>query len=443
MNKPFSAGTSIVVATYGTLGDVYPYLQLAMALKKRGHRVTVASSELFRETIEALELVFRPLRPDVAASGTSVPELGRRLMDPKRGPEYVYRELLIPNVRDCYDDLIAMTRGTDLLVSHPLVLAAPLVAEKTGIAWVSSVLSPISFLSVDDPSVFSISDWLTPQRLGASTLGTFLIRLLRKGVRQRLRSWSKPIQQLRADLGLPSAADPLLDGQHAPGCVLALFSPLLGAPQRDWPAQARATGFLFYDAAPLLPPSTALASFLAAGPPPVVFTLGSSAIFAAGTFYAESLKAVGLLGCRAVLLTGGFPQEGLSQAVDNPDVLLVDYAPHQALFDQAAVVVHQGGVGTTAQVLRAGRPMLIVPHAHDQPDNAVRARRLGVGRILTPPHYSARRVAAELTYLLTDPVYQQHADQVRIQLAAEDGTESACLALENQLVRHNQQPVRA
>jgi len=114
---------------------------------------------------------------------------------------------------------------------------------------------------------------------------------------------------------------------------------------------------------------------LAAGPAPVVFTLGSAAVLAAGRFYEFSAKAAIKLGVRAVLLIGTDPRNRLKQELPKT-ICVAEYAPYSALFNRSAMVVHQGGVGTTAQCLRAGKPMLIMPYSHDQPDNARRMRRL-------------------------------------------------------------------
>src|ERR1035441_1925390 len=138
-----------------------------------------------------------------------------------------------------------------------------------------------------------------------------------------------------------------------------------------YPRLARADktvpGFCYFDADvgnQALPPG--LEEFLSSGPPPVVFTLGSAAVLAAGRFYEFSARAAIRLGIRAVLLIGTDPRN--RPQTDLPDSICVaEYAPYSALFSRAALVVHQGGVGTTAQCLRAGRPMLIMPYSHDQP----------------------------------------------------------------------------
>jgi rhamnosyltransferase subunit B len=85
---------------------------------------------------------------------------------------------------------------------------------------------------------------------------------------------------------------------------------------------------------------------------------------------------------------------------------------------------------TLNQALASGRPMLVVPHAHDQPDNADRARRLGVARIVSPRRYRAGRVAAILEDLLTSPSHAEAAARVGAVVRAEDGVAAACDAIE-------------
>src|SRR5262249_45086880 len=140
-----------------------------------------------------------------------------------------------------------------------------------------------------------------------------------------------------------------------------------------------------------------LARFLDDGPSPIVFTLGSSAVWVARDFFAESIAAAKRLGQRAVLLVG----DERNRPTNLPDgMIAADYAPYQELLPRASVVVHHGGVGTTSQGLLAGVPTLIVPFAFDQSDNAEHARRLGTSRTVYRPNYQAARVTGELRKLL-------------------------------------------
>ena len=182
------------------------------------------------------------------------------------------------------------------------------------------------------------------------------------------------------------------------------------------------------DTAPLLPPE--VETFLAGGEPPIVFTLGSAAVYIARDFYAESVRAAERLGRRALLLLGKNPPP----ANLPPTAFAWDYLPYARIFPRASVVVHQGGVDTTAQALRAARPMLVVPFAHDQFDNAARITRLGVGRTLGRSRYRPRRVARVLAELLADGRYTAAVIAASQRLRAEKGVETACNAIE-QLLR--------
>ena len=198
----------------------------------------------------------------------------------------------------------------------------------------------------------------------------------------------------------------------------------------DWPPQTVVTGFPLYDGVEDSLPKV-LEDFLASGEPPIVFTLGTAAVHDAGTFYAESAKALKMLGRRGVLLVGS---ESANIPPHLPDTILsVAYAPFSLLFPRSAAIVHQGGVGTTAQAMRSGRPMLVVPFGVDQPDNAERMRRLGIARVLSRKRFSARSAARELQALLGQARYQFASASVAKQIAAEDGAAVACDHLERRL----------
>jgi len=161
----------------------------------------------------------------------------------------------------------------------------------------------------------------------------------------------------------------------------------------------------------------------------VVFTLGSAAVLAARKFYEHSAGAAIKAGVRAVLLIGSDGRNRPTQPLPE-SICVAEYAPYSALFNRAAMVVHQGGVGTTAQCLRAGKPMLIMPYSHDQPDNARRMRRLKVARVITRSNYTPMRVARRICSILEEPDFARCAQSVAKKLEHEDGVRTACDALE-------------
>lgn len=413
----------IVITSWGSYGDLYPYIGLGRALADRRHRVTLAVPAYYAPMVEGAGLSHAPVGPDIDPGDR---DIVARVMDPVRGPEVLIREWLMPRLDQTCRQLLDAATGADLLVSHPVTFAAPAVAQVLGLPWIATVLAPMSFFSVHDPPVLAHA----PQLAALRRFGTFYGHLVRWVAERATRTWVEPASRLRREHQVPGNANPLIDGQFSPRLNLALFSPVLGAPQTDWPARTRQTGFVFYNGAAVIPPE--LDAFLDAGAPPVVFTLGSSAVNAAGRFYVESAAAVRELGVRAVLMTGGVAEN--ERVEPSRDLLLVPVAPHQLLFPRASVIVHHGGVGTTGQGLRSGRPTLVVPHAHDQADNADRVARLGASRTIRAGAYRASTVARELGRILNDPAYATHAAEVGRRVSREDGAAASADAVEELLL---------
>jgi rhamnosyltransferase subunit B len=415
----------IVLSNIGTFGDINPLIALGLELKRRGHVPVLALPNVYRVKIEPLGLEFHAVRPDIDPTDS---RLVAMIYDVKKGTETGLREFLFPVLRQTYDDFLdAATKPAraDLMLLGELNYAGPMVAEITGIPWASYVLAPLSFFSAFDPPV------LPPYpKLARADRVAGMGRVMKRLARFTTRKWPEPIYALRHELGLPQGSNPLFDAKHSPHLVLALFSRVLGVEQKDWPPNTLITGFCFYDSDAgnaALPPH--LDQFVAAGPPPVVFTLGSAAVLAAGDFYEISARAAKRLDIRAVLLIGSDPNNRPRQSLPE-SICIAEYAPYSALFSRCALVVHQGGVGTTAQCLRAGKPMLIMPYSHDQPDNARRMRRLKVSRTIQKSNYKPARVARKLQSLLDEPEFAARAQQVAEQIAGEDGARTACDALE-------------
>jgi rhamnosyltransferase subunit B len=416
----------IVFSTIGTFGDINPLIAIALELKRRGHVPVMAIPAVFKPKILPLGLEFREVRPDIDPTNSALVEM---IYDVKKGTERGLRDFLFPVLRQTYDDLLdAATKPerADLLVLGELNYAGPLVAETTGIPWASYVLAPFSFFSAMDPPVLPPYPRLARADKAVPGFG----RIIRRVARFVTRKWPEPIYELRRELGLTRGPNPIFEAKNSPHLVLALFSRVLGTEQKDWPENTKITGFCYYDAVggnPALPPH--LEEFLAAGSPPVVFTLGSAAVLAAGNFYEVSAKAAIQLGVRAVLLIGTDPRNRPQQVL--PDSICVaEYAPYSGLLPRAALAVHQGGVGTTAQCLRAGKPMIIMPYSHDQPDNARRVRRLKVARVIQRKNYTPNRVARIVAAMLANPAYSERAADVGQRLAQEDGVRSASDELE-------------
>jgi UDP:flavonoid glycosyltransferase YjiC (YdhE family) len=385
----------------------------------------LAVPEIFRPKIEPLGIEFHKVGPTLRPDD---PRQIAELMDIRKGTERTLREVLFPAIRQSYEELLAAVTangGADLMLAGELVYQAPLVAEVTGIRWASYVLAPLSFFSAYDPPVLPPYPGLAKLQSAVPPAGHAVTRF----ARWLTRDWAEPVYRLRHELGLERGPDVIFDAKHAPALVLAIFSPLLGQPQPDWPPNTKITGFVFYDSdvdQQELPAD--VEQFLDSGPPPVVFTLGSAAVLDAGSFYEESARAALAIGVRAVLLVGSDDRN--LPAMRDANLCIARYAPYSKLFPRASMIVHQGGVGTTAQAMQAGKPMLVMPYSHDQPDNAQRVRRLGIAGVIRREDYTAERAARRIRRMLEHPRFAARAAQIGAQVRQENGLQRACDALE-------------
>ena len=418
------ARKKIVINTFGSFGDIHPYMSLAMELEARGHEVLIATMEFYRQKIQEAGLQFAPVRPNIPQPQQQDQDLVEKIMDPASGPKFLMEKVVFPAVADAYTDLIEATKGADLLITHPAAPAGPLVGRKTRLPWISTVLAPMSFFSAYDPPVPPLMQWTNKLRvLGPGFMRVFLNTMMRQYK-------AKAVTSFRDSIGVADYGNPMFAGQHSPTCILALFSRVFAQPQPDWPPQTHVTGFCFYDGHHEAPMVEELHEFLDAGPAPIIFTLGSSAVWVARDFFKQSIEATLRLGKRAVLLIG----DERNRPDELPEnMIAVSYVPYQSLLPRASVVVHHGGVGTTSQGLLAGVPTLIVPFAFDQSDNADHARRIGTSRTLYRKHYQSSRVARELEILIEDKDYAKSAKVVSAKLKAENGAAAAADVIEVQL----------
>jgi rhamnosyltransferase subunit B len=289
----------ILLAVFGSLGDLNPFLAIARELRARRHNVVIATLEEHRASVEAAGFRLRPVRPSWYPMHFAT-----------LGP--------VPRLRASFIDLMNAARGADLIITHWIVYAGPLVAALTQTPWISVVLQPYAFFSAYELPLLRWPASGMPRRRSVPE-NWALIRFWKR----KSRSLGQPVQQFRRELGLPPSSNPLFD--LSPELVLALFSPLLGKPQPDWPPQTRVVGFAWYDGERSgLPPR--LAKFLAEGALPIVFTMGSHSAWEESRFYAKSAKAARLLGRRAVLLGLRFGER--LHFADQKDVMALDFAPY-------------------------------------------------------------------------------------------------------------------
>jgi len=429
---PFDAETPgpqqplrVIVIGLGSAGDVHPNIGLALALRERGHEVLLVAPSVFRSLGERAGLEFAALlSDDEFHAAISDPNLWH----PYRSFSVVARRLILPALRPVYEIVQKHWRPGRTVVAAPgLAFGARVAQEKLGVPLATVHLQPIMFRSAIQPGCFGFPDILG--RL-PSPLRKFYLRaadqfLLDPCVADETNS-------LRVELGLPPIRRLFNGWLNSPQLIIGMFPHWFAPPAPDWPSNVVLTGFPLWDEGSLRNPSPELAQFLAAGPPPIVFTAGS-AMLQAQRFFQVSAEVCRISGRRGLFLTQ-FPRQLLTPLPSGS--CHYDYVPFSTVLPQAAVLVHHGGIGTTAQALAAGIPQLVVPSTHDQPDNAMRVRRLGIGDFLLPRAYTPANVEKSLRRLMSADLRINCQRRAR-DLAGSQSLETASLLIEKLATRQS------
>jgi rhamnosyltransferase subunit B len=400
----------VVLATVGTDGDVFPYIGLGSKLLDRGHRVSIAAPETYRDHISSRGLEFHSL--------VTIEDVNRMLSHPdlwhplRSGPMMArWGGAMIPQQYEVLSNLVRIQNA--VLVANPGVLAARLVQEKLNCQLVTLLLQPGLIPSNVAP----------PEMAGGLTMPTWLPNSLRSMYWRAVDIAgyvlvAPYLNRFRSHLGMPPIRR-VFQWWLSPDLVVGLFPASYAAPQADWPPQLRLAGFGRYDGTENKLPEDVL-DFCTCGPPPIVFTLGTGMTHATKCFQ-SAVIACERIGVRGLLLTK-YPKlvpRDLPHSIHS-----CRFASFRKLLPHCAAIVHHGGVGTTAAALDAGCPQLILPMAWDQPDNACRVTKLGVGSALGPRQRCPGSLARALSYLIT-PEIRDRCQSVASRMQGLDGLEVA------------------
>jgi sterol 3beta-glucosyltransferase len=412
----------VLVSTFGTHGDVQPFLALSQGLCAAGHTVAVCTSASYRPTIEALDLHYAPM------SNTML-DLTRALLDGSQ-PILTVMRRMGPAMRTMLEEEwhAAQAFAPELLLYHPKMLGSYHIAEKLAIPLVMAIPLPFYTPTRAFPNPFFAS-----LRLGGwANLASFRLMALSGGM------YSGMTNRFRAaTLGLPPLprfADQLRSRAGAPIPVLYPYSRHLLPPPADFPPHVHVTGSWFLEPTRPWEPPESLLAFLDAGPPPVYVGFGSTGGRGARLRAQVVLDALAQAGQRGVLARGW---GGLAPDALPGTVYLLDEAPHDWLFPRMAAVVHHGGSGTTAAGLRAGRPTVICPAFGDQPFWGRVVAERGLGPVPIPQRkLTAARLTEAIRVAVDDRAMRERAAALGTQIRGEDGVGNAVAILEHALAQH-------
>jgi UDP:flavonoid glycosyltransferase YjiC (YdhE family) len=400
----------ILVAALGSHGDVLPMIGLCKALQARGQEVTLYTAAYFAGPAAEAGV---PMRA-IGASASYLALLREPdLVHPTRGHRVISKAIAeyLPELYHALDADIEP--GRTVLIGTLLAFPVRLLHELRAVPCVIVHLSPATLRSSFGPTRFTAHD-LSPR------LPPVLRDLLWRGIDRWMLDplYGAPLNRFRRSLGLGPVRSVLDRWMNGADLVVALFPTWFAAPQPDWPARLRQTGFPLYDATRPLPQE--VEHFLGRGPAPVGFTAGT-ATATSHAFFAAAIAACARSGRRGVLITH------VPEQIPRPlpaGVAHFSYVPFSALLPRLAAFVHHGGIGTTSQALRAGVPQLIRPMAYDQLDNARRVETLGVAVEILPRHFDGRTAARALEELIADRWVGERCQNWARVLAAADGCET-------------------
>ena len=415
----------VVLATVGSLGDLHPFIAIGAALRARGAETVLAVPQDHLSKVRAAGLEAEAIIPSFEEVGraTGLPdqEVVRRIL---RDSHFLIGRVLLPPVADSVGRLLRIANGASAVVGSAFTFAAPIAAERLKLPFIHTVLQPMSWFSACDPPTGSDFRLMARPSLGRAGGGWNRL-ILESGRRYMRLRYGREITRIRAAHGLPpTRSGPMIDAGTRPALSIGTYSPAFAPLPRDAPHPSAVTGFPWYDAdadgSAVL--DQELEAFLDAGPPPMIVSLGSFVPYSDTDLYGHAATAAKRLGRRAVLLVG----EGA--VTGSEEVLVRRYAPHSRLFPRAAAIVHHGGIGTTGQALRSGKPQLVSPFMGDQPDNAARVSRLGAGLMVSPERF-ARDAPAALRRLLHEGSFARIAATTSAGVRAEDGAGAAADAI--------------
>ncbi|MDP1978602.1 glycosyltransferase [Undibacterium sp.] len=404
----------------GTLGDIFPFLSLAVEMQLRGHEVTILLAPVHASHAEKAGISYKIFGTqadyDAALRHPDMWEIRKGMGIVLESSKSVLTELpgyiaSLSAEQDC------------VLVVHPLGLPAADIARsfRPDIPVVAAYLAPSNLRTVHNPLV--MGDLFIPQWLPVwmrRWLWTYADKNFIDPVAVPI------INQARQARNLSTISSLAPHMYAVPDLSISFFPDWFAPVQPDWPAPLAMGEFQLYDSNLVTDLSTELEEFLAAGPAPLIFTPGSGNIQASHYFLCAQ-QAVQKLGLRAIFLTSH--REQITTALPD-NILWQSYLPLRSILPRASALIHHGGIGTTAEALRAGTPQLVTPLAFDQFDNAARVKKLGTGDFIRMSRLTGSKLTRSLQQLLASEVIKTSCAQVAKKFKQNGYADSLCNAIE-------------
>ena len=401
----------------GSAGDVYPFVGLGLALKSRGHDVTVLTSGYFKDVVQRVGLKFVDTLPR-----EDFLELANnpKLWHPVWGAGTLLKSMNRPLLSRCYREIEKRYEPGDTVLLTPCIgFAGKLAHEALGIPLVTIALQPALLWSEHDgPVLDGIPQWAPVwlKRMQYFLAERFLVD----------PNILPVLNGMRKELGLEKISG-ITGWWLSQQCILCLFPEWYAPRQPDWPKCVHYSQFPLWNEKESESLPDEVAQFLDDGDKPIVFTPGSGNMFGK-SFFATAVKACQQLGQRGMLFSKFEDQIPSSLPAS---VKHFKYAPFSRLLPECAAICHHGGIGTLANALASGIPQLIMPYTYDQPDNAARVQSLGIGDSIKRRNFHTAQVANKLGHLLGNSCIAEKCQSISDRVRLEDPFAEACAVAES------------
>ena len=420
---------NIGIQTWGSEGDIRPFVALGAALARRGHAVEMLYTEISDRRYEAvaasLGFTARAIASPILVDSAAQAEIGLQILNTRNQLQQgliIAKRMLDPVIEQTYEAGLDLCRRSDLLIHHFILHSARAAADKSGTPQITATFAHM----------------LTPSRHihphGLPMLGEWANAIEWKIAALALnQTMLKDVNRWRARVGLPPFADLMRDAWPSHRLNLLASSPAFLDPRpADWPSWQQLCGFLELPSHEHEAVSPEVDRFLAHGTAPVFMGFGSLMPIAGGPHLDDTIavfeEAARLAGCRAIV------QAEIDRA-SSDRILFVRRTPHKLVFPRCAAIVHHCGAGTTHTTLRAGAPSVPVPHVSDQFAWAAELHRLGAApKPLRRMQWSAKKLASRITEVLGNPRLKQAAMAMSTRMQNDNGPETAADLIERSMV---------
>ena len=408
----------ITILTYGSRGDIQPFLPLSLSLMSRGHIVKLAAPSRFQNLVEEYGVQFIPIAGEPE-------DLSRRFNDAGRNPLRMISEMMnyaIGIGADVLRQTDEACRDTDLIIHTFLhAVGAHTLAREKNIPDIHIQTFPMFVPTGDYPNVTLPDLKFAPLNRITHILSN------------EMTWWGSRLgfEQVRRRAGFPKRKlywpfDEDEDPSRPRTPVLCAWSPSILPPSSDWPPHTYVTGWYFLSKDSRYTPPPNLQAFLEAGEAPICISFGS--------MVNRNVKEIDRIVRDALSQTGnrGIILSGWGQLVNSSSekILYLEATPHDWLLPQCKLIIHHGGAGTTSAGLQAGIPNIVVPFAVDQPFWGRRVHAVGAGPVPIPVKKLSTEKLTQAILKAESKAYHHLAALIGRKIRSEDGVGAAVRLIE-------------